>query len=143
MQTRNLACFIFNSSFWLVFMCGLYTYFSGRHPPLRLATVLLCLGFVRFCFSAGGCLDISVFDPYAGYDLNWVGGDGTGLVDYLQAVGWQPTSNIQAGTVCAVFGYDHAVLGVGDGLCAAHNNARWAVGCSDYYGTPDVCLNAP
>lgn len=67
-----------------------------------------------------------------------------GLVDYLQSVlGWQPTSTITAGTVCAVFGYEHAIIGIGDGVCAAHNNARWDVDCAGYYGTPNICLNPP
>lgn len=92
---------------------------------------------------AAPCNDLSHFNDIDGFSLNHVGCGTHGLVDWLQYAGWQKTSTIKAGTVCAVFGCEHAVLGVGDGLCAAHNNARWAVNCESYYQTPDICLDPP
>jgi hypothetical protein len=108
------------------------------------AQVLAAGGFIP---GQSGCSDISNFSDVDGYNLNWVDCDGTGIIGWLQSQGWVTTSTITQGTVCAVTTEDycdHAVLGVGDGLCAAHNNARWAVDCGDgFYGTPDICVNPP
>lgn len=73
------------------------------------------------------CTDESNFANYYGYNLNWVGPTG-GLMAFLQADNWYAVdpSAIVAGTICSVNGYEHAILGIANGLCAAHNNARWA-----------------
>lgn len=114
--------------------------FSPHTLPSLIPSLAAAGGYIP---GQSSCTDISNFGNVDGYNLNMVGCDGTGLVDWLQTQGWTSTSTVSAGTVCAVFSCDHAVLGVGDGLCAAHNNARWQVDCAGYYGTPSICLNPP
>jgi len=125
-------------------------YGCARVPVGSAQVPYACAPWVAECLAAGGfvpgaasCGDMSEFSNIDGYSLNHVGCGTNGLVDWLQSVGWQATTTITAGTVCAVFSCEHAILGVGDGICAAHNNARWAVDCDSYYAPYDICLNPP
>ena len=121
-----------------------------------------CAPYVAHCLAAGGYIpSVPVcgnLDQYANvphdgnqYNLNVVSqhdpncGTPYCLTDYLMATGWKRTSNIKAGTVCAVVGSDgpycHVVLGVGDNICNAHNSAAFHVSCDNY--SPNLCLDPP
>ena len=91
----------------------------------------------------GGAFDTYSAYKFKGtsYDLN----DVSTLISYLKAAGWHATSTVSAGTVCGVVGSDgpmgHAIVGVGKGVVAAHNNARWNWPIRNYQ--VNVCLDPP
>jgi hypothetical protein len=114
-----------------------------------------CAPYVAHALVAAGYVDDSHVDmcgdqgPFSNvhfngntFDLNVVAkqdpncGGGQCLMEYLQATGWTKTSSVKAGTVVAVVGSDgpfcHVVLGVGDGIVNAHNNAHYHVAISNY-----------
>lgn len=65
-------------------------------------------------------------------------------MDYLLATGWKQVTRVLAGTVCAVYGdedWGHVVLGVGNGIIDAHNNANYHLPISDF--KVDLCLAPP
>jgi hypothetical protein len=65
-------------------------------------------------------------------------------MDYLLATGWKQVTSISAGVVCAVKGdedWGHAILGVGNGIIDAHNNANYHLPISDF--AVDLCLTPP
>lgn len=111
-----------------------------------------CADFVAHTLVAGGyisglqtCGNFDSFSNYhykgTVYNLNSV----THLMPFLKAAGWKPTTNVVAGTVCAVVGSDgpfgHAIVGVGKGVVAAHNNARWSWPIRNY--EINLCLDPP
>jgi len=86
------------------------------------------------------------------YDLLWVSsreGGPIGLEDYLSAAGWHYCGTaddcVHECTALMVVGatgnYGHAVVGVGEQLCDAHNYARYHVPPSYY--NPNAIWNPP
>jgi len=117
-----------------------------------------CAEFVSRSLAAGGLIPLSPYDAQSSYgsfsangktyDLLWVssrGGGPLGLEDYLRDSGWQEcgtdpgcTHECSALMVVGADGaWGHTVVGVGDGVCDAHNNARHDVPPT-YYNIDDI-----
>lgn len=114
----------------------------------------MCAEFVsRALVAAGYITGLDIFSPGSAYDnyeymgikyaMRYVSSKQhgpLGLEDYLIARGWKTSknadANIHAGTVMITPGddsiYGHVVIGVGENLINAHNNARYHVNRNFY-----------